>query len=411
MNFELFVTKRLIAAKKYKNSISAPIIKIGILSIAIGIIVMLIAIATGVGLQKKIRDKVSGFNGHIQVINFDTNQSLVSLVPLSKNQDFVYKVKKLDQFSHIQTFAKKAGIIKTASDFEGVIVKGVGNDYQWNFLKEYLIVGELPQYDKEISNEILISKTIANRLQLKIGQNTIVWFVREEENKPPQIRNFKIKGIYNTGFPEFDNSFVIADIRHIQKLNKWKADEVGGFEIFIKNFDKVKEVGNEVYKMLPTHLNSTTIVEEFPLIFEWIALFDTNIITIIILMILIAGFNMITALLVLIMEQTRMIGILKSMGTTNWQIRKIFLYQATYLVIRGLFWGNLIGLGLLFAQKYLGIITLNPETYYVDKAPVYISLGYILILNLGVVFLSYLMLLIPSYYISRITPVKAIRFE
>jgi lipoprotein-releasing system permease protein len=186
---------------------------------------------------------------------------------------------------------------------------------------------------------------------------------------------------------------------------------VGGFEVFIKDFDQIKTVGAEVYRLLPTHINSTTILEQFPLIFEWIALFDSNIAAIIIIMVLIAGFNMITALLVLILEQTRMIGILKSLGSTDWQIRKIFLYQATYLVLKGLFWGNLIGLGLLFIQKYFGVISLNPETYYVDKAPVYLPLATIIIMNLGVVALSYLMLLLPSYYITKINPVKAINFE
>ncbi len=411
MNLELFISKRLITFKKHESSISSPIIKIGIASIALGIIVMLISIATGVGLQHKIREKISGFNGHIQIVNFDANQSWVTLVPISGNRKFVNEVKQNKNILSLQSFANKAGIIKTETDFEGIILKGVGTDFNWNFFKDYLIDGELPIYTSELSNDLLISKTIADKLQLKVGDETVLWFVREDIQKPPQVRKLKIKGIYSTGFPDFDNSFVIGDIKHIQKLNKWQPEEVGGFEVFIKDFDQIKTVGAEVYRLLPTHINSTTILEQFPLIFEWIALFDSNIAAIIIIMVLIAGFNMITALLVLILEQTRMIGILKSLGSTDWQIRKIFLYQATYLVLKGLFWGNLIGLGLLFIQKYFGVISLNPETYYVDKAPVYLPLATIIIMNLGVVALSYLMLLLPSYYITKINPVKAINFE
>lgn len=411
MNLELFISKRLITFKKHESSISSPIIKIGIASIALGIIVMLISIATGVGLQHKIREKISGFNGHIQIVNFDANQSLVTMVPISGNRKFMNEVKQNKNILSLQAFANKAGIIKTETDFEGIILKGVGTDFNWNFFKDYLIDGKLPIYTLELSNDLLISKTIADKLQLKVGDETVLWFVREDIQKSPQVRKLKIKGIYSTGFPDFDNSFVIGDIKHIQKLNKWQPEEVGGFEVFIKDFDQIKTVGTEVYRLLPTHINSTTILEQFPLIFEWIALFDSNIAAIIIIMVLIAGFNMITALLVLILEQTRMIGILKSLGSTDWQIRKIFLYQATYLVLKGLFWGNLIGLGLLFIQKYFGVISLNPETYYVDKAPVYLPLATIIIMNLGVVALSYLMLLLPSYYITKINPVKAINFE
>ena len=204
---------------------------------------------------------------------------------------------------------------------------------------------------------------------------------------------------------------MLGDIKHIQRLNKWSPDEVGGFEVIIDDFDAIDAVAQEVHLSIPSTLNSYSIKEKFPLIFEWISLFDSNTTVIIFIMILVAGFNMITALLVLILERTQMIGILKALGDTNWHIRKIFLYQATYLIFIGLIWGNLIGLGLLFAQKYFGIIKLDPATYYVDTAPVYINLGYILILNLGVIVLSYAMLLLPSYFITKISPIKAIKFE
>ena len=411
MNYELFIAKRLIASKKYKSSISAPIMKIGVIAIALGIIVMLIAIATGVGLQKKIREKISGFNGHIQIVNYDYNNSLVSVKPVSTKQDFYPVFKGIDGIKNVQVYAQKAGIIKTKTDFEGVILKGVGGDYDWSFFKDYLIRGEVPNYGTKRSDAILISESIAKRLQLDVGDQPAIWFVRKDPTKPPQVRKLLIKGVFNSGFPEFDDSYVIGDIKHIQRLNKWKEDEVGGFEVLLDNFDDIDLKSREIHTSIPPTLNSISIKNKFPLIFEWISLFDSNIIVIIFIMILVAGFNMITALLVLILERTQMIGILKALGDTNWHIRKIFLYQATYLIVKGLLWGNIIGIGLLLLQKYFGIISLNPETYYVDKAPVYIHIEYILLLNLGVVILSYAMLIIPSYSITKISPVKAIRFE
>ena len=411
MNYELFIAKRLIASKKYKSSISAPIIKIGMIAIALGVIVMLIAISSGIGLQKKIREKVSGFNGHIQIVNYDYNNSLVSVKPISTLQDFYPNFKDVEGIENVQIFAQKAGIIKTKTDFEGIILKGVGTDYNWKFFENYLVSGRIPTYTDERSDAILISQSIADRLQLKVGDSPAIWFVRQDLNKPPQIRKLEITGIYNSGFQEFDDSFVLGDIKHIQRLNKWEPDQVGGFEVIIDDFDAIDTIAQEVHLAIPSTLNSYSIKEKFPLIFEWISLFDSNIVVIIFIMVLVAGFNMITALLVLILERTRMIGVLKALGDTNWHIRKIFLYQATYLIIKGLIWGNIVGLGLLFAQKYFGIITLNPETYYVDKAPVYLNLGYILMLNLGVIVLSYTMLLLPSYFITKISPIKAIKFE
>ena len=411
MNYELFIAKRLIASKKYKSSISAPIIKIGMIAIALGIIVMLISIATGVGLQEKIREKITGFNGHIQIVKYDFNNSMVSVKPISTQQDFYPDFTSVEGVHNIQAFAQKAGIIKTETEFEGIILKGVGTDYNWSFFKDYLVSGRLPSYTEKRSDDILISKSIADRLQLIVDDEVAIWFVRNDLKKVPQVRKLHITGIYNSGFPEFDNSFVIGDIKHIQRLNKWKPHEVGGFEVILDDFDDIDDIAPQVRTVIPSILNSYSIKDKFPLIFEWISLFDSNIIAIIFLMVIVAGFNMITALLVLILERTQMIGILKALGDTNWHIRKIFLYQATYLIIKGLFWGNVIGLSLLFIQKYFGVISLNPETYYVDKAPVYISIGYILLLNLGVIVLSYAMLLIPSYFITKISPVKAIRFE
>ncbi len=412
MNYELFVTKRLLTAKKYKSSVSAPIIKIGIIAIALGVIVMLIAIATGIGLQKKIREKISGFNGHIQIVHYDMNQSLESLKPLVLPDSVLQAVKQMKGVKQLYPVVQKAAILKTASDFEGVVLKGVSPEYPKAFFQDFMIAGSFPVYGKKRSDSILISQNIADKLHLKTGDRAHFWFVRRKEaHAIPKVRNFYIKGIYNTGFPEFDNSYIICDIKHLQRLNKWKRAEVGSYEVLLHNFDAIESESKSLGRLLPPTLNAVTIKDKFPLIFEWISLFDSNIIVIIFIMILVAGFNMITALLVLILERTNMIGILKSLGSTDWQIRKIFLYQATYLILRGLFWGNLIGVGMLLLQKYTGVIRLNPETYYVNKAPVYLNVTYIILLNFGVVALSYLMLLIPSYFITKINPAKAIRFE
>ena len=411
MNYELFIAKRIIAAKQYKSSISSPIIKIAISAIAVGIIVMMIAIATGFGLQEKIREKLSGFNGHIQITNFDNNNSEITLNPVSKNQDFYPEFKNINNITNVQVFATKGGIIRTETDFEGIILKGVASDYDWTFFNEYLVEGTFPDFNNDVTNDVLISKEISNRLHINLGDTFNILFVKDDPSKAPWLRVVKVVGVYNSGFQDFDENFVIADIRHIQKMNRWTEEQVGGFEVLISNFDEIGLKSNQIYKETTSTLNSQSIIEKYPGIFEWISLFDNNIYLIIVIMILVAGINMITALLVLILERTQMIGILKALGSTNVSIRKIFLYNAGYLVLKGLFWGNLIGLSILFSQKYFGFITLDPETYYVNEAPVFIDFWYIILLNICTLLLCLLMLIIPTLLITKIDPVKSIKFE
>lgn len=411
MNYEFFIAKRIIGSKAYKSSVSAPIIKIGIAAIAIGIVVMLIAIATGIGLQQKIRDKVVAFNGHVTITNFDSNVSDESEIPISIHQDFYPEFKNIDGIRHVQATATKFGVIRTATDFEGVVLKGVGSDYDWGYFKEFLIEGRLPDYSGEMSNEVLISQYLANRLQFKLDESFQTVFKKESIDEMPFLRAFKIVGIYNSGFKELDEKFVMGDIRHVQRLNKWDEDQVGNFEVFIDDFKQIEAKGMEIYQNIPSDLDATTVEQKYISIFEWIKIFDNNTYGIIGIMILVAGINMITALLVLILERTQMIGILKALGSNNWSIRKVFLYNATYLIGLGLFWGNLIGLGMLLVQKYLGLVPLNPEVYYVSEAPVYLNLDYVLLLNLGTFVVCLLMLLIPSVIITKISPVKAMRFD
>jgi lipoprotein-releasing system permease protein len=411
LNYELFIAKRIISAKQHKNSVSSPIIKISILAIAIGMIVMLFSIATGTGLQKKIKEKISGFNGDVQIMTYDANNSKITLNPVSLHQNFYPDFKEVPNVKKVQAYATLAGIIRTSENFEGVILKGVNADYDWTFFKDYLVTGKIPDLKGEISNEILISGITSKRLKLKTGDSFYMFFVKDDPNKAPNARKFVVSGIFDSGFQEIDEGFIVGDMRHIQKINKWEADQVGGFEVLLHDFDQLKQSGNDIYDNIDPKLNAFTIAEKYPAIFEWLDLFDVNIAVIIGIMILVAGINMITALLVLILERAPMVGVLKALGNNNWSIQKIFLYNAAYLIGIGLFWGNLIGLGLLFLQKKFGIITLNPENYYVTQAPVHLNLYHILLLNFGTLLLCMIMLLIPSYIVSKISPVKAIKFN
>ena len=383
------------------------------MAIAIGLVMMLIAIATGVGLKMKIREKVTAFNGHIQIYNYDNNASDVSVVPLSRNQDFYPEFKGIDGIRHIQVVASKGGIIRTEKTFEGIIAKGIAADYNWDVFDEYIIEGRRPDYTGDLNTEVLLSQLMANRLELKVGDRFFAFFLKDDDaSQTPNQRRFEIVGIYDSGFEEFDASYVFVDIRHIQRMNKWEEDQIGNFEIFLDDFDDIDEKTQAIYGQTVSYLDTQSIKTRYYKIFEWIDLFDFNIALIIGIMIIVGGINMITALLVLILERTPMIGILKALGSTNWSIRKIFLINAGYLIGIGLLCGNIIGLGLIYLQHTYRFLKFpNPEEYYIDYIPVYISPLTVLLLNIGVMALCLLMLLIPSRSIARITPVKAIRFE
>ena len=413
MNLEFFIAKRLISGKELKNSVSAPILKIAIAAIAIGLVMMLIAIASGVGLKQKIREKVAAFNGHIQIQNYDNNNSQVTTVPISKNQEFYPDFNLTEGVSHIQAIATKGGIIRTEDTFEGMLAKGVGADYNWSMIDEYLVDGRLPNYNDELNDEVLISALKANLLRLNVGDSFYAVFLKDNDpSKLPNNRRFNIVGIYDSGFEEFDRDMVFVDIRHIQRMNRWEADEIGNFEIFLDDFDDIDAKTNEIYGLTQSNLDTRNIKSEYYKIFEWIGLFDFNIALIIGIMIIVGGINMITALLVLILERTQMIGVLKALGSSNWSIRKVFLYNGAYLILLGLFWGNLLGVGLILLQgQYRFLRFPNPEEYYIDYIPVHLEFGTVLLLNIGVLVLCVLMLLVPSYAISKIAPVKAIKFE
>ncbi|KQC31889.1 transmembrane permease [Nonlabens sp. YIK11] len=410
MNLEYFIARRVQHSTEYKNSVSAPIIKIATAAIAIGMIVMIIAVATGVGLQKKIREKVSAFNGDITISLFDRNNSITTVRPIDINQEFYPDFTSVPQVTHVQAVATKGAMIRTATDFEGVILKGVGTDYRWESFKDFLIEGSLPDVSQEAtSKDILISDDIARRLQLKVGDKAPTYFMKE--NEEPLARAFNVIGIYDSGLAEYDTKFIVGDIRNIQKINKWDDSEIGKFEVFIDDFGNVDEIGRNVFLQVPQLLDARTIKDQYPTIFQWLALLDSNVYGIIAIILIVGIINMITALLVLILDRTGMIGLLKSLGATDWTVRKIFLYNAMTLILRGLFWGNLIGLGLVGLQYFFAPLTLDPSTYYVTEAPVYISWWHVLVLNAGTFVICLLVLIIPTYIVSRISPVKAMRFE
>lgn len=411
MKFEWFVVKRLIKKSDFKNSISAPILKIASIAISIGVIMMLIAFATGLGLQNKIRDKIAAFNGHVTISEFTSNSTYEDFQPISKENDFYPDFNAVPSVDHIQATASKYGVIRTEKDFEGVIAKGVGEDYRWDYLKEYLLEGKLPDLSTKNSQEVLISDNIADRLEFKVGDQLIIYFLSNKNSERPRLLALNIVGIFDSGFKDFDDQFIFLDIDQVQRINKWDEDQVGNFEVFLKDFSSIDRSGEEIYATIDSFLNAETIIDQYPSIFDWLKMFDFNILIIFIVMIAVSAINMITALLVLILERTQMVGIFKALGASNWQIRKMFILQAGYLIIKGLFWGNLIGLGLLFAQQYFGFIQLDKSTYYVSQAPVYLSLDYVLGINLGVIICCILIMIIPSYLIRKISPVEAIKFE
>ncbi len=367
---------------------------------------MLIAIGTGRGLQEEIKAKISSFNGHISIANFDNNNSSDSVQPISITD---INLEQFGGIEYVNNVAYLTGVIKTKTSFQGVVLKGIQKNYQWGNFPEYITKGELPEFDDKTSREVLMSEQIAQKFNLQVGDRFQLYFL--STGPIPTRRVLKIAGLYSTGFPDFDETYVIGDLRHIQKLNKWQPDEIGNVEIVLQNFDEIDSKTEELYQNTSATLDVVNIKEQFGDIFSWISLFDLNIAIIIIIMIIVGGINMITALLVLILERTHMIGVLRVLGSSKKSIQSIFIIQASYLIGMGLFWGNFIGLGLLFFQQKTNIITLDPATYYVTAVPVNISFFHIIGLNGGTLIACLLMLIIPSFIISKIPPVQVLRLD
>ena len=408
MNFELFISRHII--RKEKENLSRPAVRIGIISIALGLAVMIVAISILTGFQKQIREKVSGFAAHITITSYDFNKSLESS-PVLINQPFYPHIDTLEDVRQIQVFATKGGIIKTEDEMEGVILKGVGRDYDWSIMQGWMIEGRIPEYHDSIrSTDIVISSTIADKLGFSVGDDVRMYFITEGE-KQPRGRKFHLTGIYSSGLGEFDNHFIYGDIRQIQRLNNWNEDMVSGFEVMVNDFNRLEETGRMVKSQIGYHLKSETVKQTEEQIFSWLELQDMNVVVIIILMVVVAGFSMISALLILILEKTSMIGILKALGANNYSIDHIFFYNAVYIISIGLFFGNLIGIGLCLLQSYFSLIPLSVESYYVSTVPIDLSWILILDLNIATFALCIMWVMIASGVISHITPVKAIQYK
>ena len=406
MNTELFIAGRMLSQNK--SSFSRPFVRIAIIGVALGLAIMFVSIAILTGFQKQIREKVCGFAGQIRISHFEENTTFEPK-PIAASQEFLPRLKNMKGIRHIQVFATKAGIIKTKDQIEGVILKGIGPDYDWSFFRDKMKEGSsitIPDTGK--TNDVMISMSLASLLRLKLHDDLRMYFISGDVTL---ARKFNIAGIYETGLGEFDKLFIFCDIRHIQKLNNWEPDQVGGFEILVDNFNDIDRIGTEIYHMTGFSLDAKTIRQLYPQIFDWLGLQDINVMIILVLMILVSGITMISTLLILILEQTGLIGILKTLGMKNRNIRKIFLYNAIYITGIGMLWGNIAGFVLCILQQKYGIVPLPQESYYVPVVPVNLDALNILLLNGGTLVICFFMLIMPSYIITRISPIRAIRFD
>ena len=414
MNTELYIARRLYSEGADEKKISRPIISIAIIGIALGLAVMILSVAIVTGFKSEIRNKIIGFGSHIQIVNYDANTSFETQ-PIGMDQDFYPGLDSLEGIKHIQPFAIKAGILKTRDNIQGAVLKGVGPDFDWSFFRENITRGSAFQVsDTATTDQIVLSQYIANLLELDTADYVGMYFVED----PPRMRRFQVAGIYNTGLQELDEQFIIGDIKHVQRLNNWDPKQVSGFEVLIDDFDKIPSFAsmirnNYTYKVLSdgSKLRVISITEKYPQIFDWLEVTDINVWVILILMIAVAGFNMISGLLILILERTNMIGLFKAMGSKNWNIRKIFLYLSSFLIGKGMLWGNIVGIALCLLQQQFGLIKLDPTNYMLTDVPINLKILHIILLNVGSLAITVLMLVIPSYVIAKISPIKTIRFN
>jgi lipoprotein-releasing system permease protein len=405
LNFPFFIAKRLSTDRQ--SGFSALIIRIAIVAVAISVAVMIIAVAIVKGYKYEIRNKIIGFNTHIQISRLDMNNSYQS-TPLVADTLLEHLLASTDGIVHVQRFAVKAGIIKTKDEFEGVVLKGIDRNYNWRFIREHLQEGTvLSLPDSVTSNDIILSQKTVDKLRLKLGDPVVMCFVQE----PLRVRKLKLAGIYKTGFDEMDALYAFADMRHIQKLNSWGPDQVNGYEISLSDYDRLDEITGKVMGIVPYNMDVQSIRKMHPQLFDWLNLLDLNTVIIIILMIVVACINMSTALLILIVERSNMIGILKALGARNMAVGNLFLYMAAYLMAGGMLIGNIVGIGLCWSQQKWAWFKLPQESYYLSEVPIRFDTTDILLINGGAFIVCLLVLIVPSRFVLRISPVKAIRFE
>lgn len=402
-----FIADRLFSLAK--KNLSSTVMRLAVTSVALAIIVMLIAWAVVVGFKNGIRDKVIGFVAPIHVQALDRNES-VEETPFVLDEKLVSRLSSVEGVRHYQLAANKAGMIKTEDEIQGVVLKGVDQNYDWTYFSSCLLEGRIPQFTDSVrSTEVLVSKVIANKMLLNLDDDVRVWFV--DKDMQARGRKFQIVGIFETGLYEFDERFVFADLNQIRRLNGWEDQEAGLLEIWLDDNADIDVVNDKLYRALPAELTSYTARESNPQIFDWLDLLDTNVWLIMLLMFLVAGITVVSMLLIIIIERTSTIGLLKAMGATNKFVRNVFLMRSLKILGIGMLIGNIVGLGFCFLQKYTGVIKLPAETYYLSAVPIELHVGTVLLVNLGTFLLWMLMLLIPTAVINRISPTKSIRFD
>lgn len=414
MNLELFIARKIHFSKQGERQATPPAIRIAMIGIALGLAVMILSVAIVIGFKKEVRNKVIGFGSHIQITNFDNNSSYQTK-PIAVSDSFLVALKERSGIRHVETFATKPGILKTETDFQGIVLKGVDRQYDWSFFQKNLKEGEVFQLDSaKRSSDVIISRYLSDLVGLKVGDSFLTYFVEEDV----RARKFHITGIYETGFADYDKLFVIADIRQVKRLNGWSDDQVSGVELLVDDYGQVDSLAENLYFELMDKQDREgntyyvrSIKELNPMIFSWLEVLDINVVVILVLMLAVAGFTMISGLLIIILERTNMIGILKALGENNRSIRKIFLYVSFFLIGKGMLWGNVIGISLSLLQSYTHLIKLDSSIYYLDAVPVDLNVVSLALLNIGTLLVSMLMMLGSSYLITRISPAKSIRFE
>jgi len=423
LNFSTYIAKRILHSEKETGNMSRPIIKIGIAGIALGIAVMIITLAIVTGFQQQITKKITTFTSHLQINDYDQNQSLEPN-PITVSDSILQQLMLIPNVKLIQPFATKNGILKTKTDNEGIVLKGVDNTYDWSNLKPYIKEGTVLSLDKDtVSKQIFISTTLAKKLNIKLNQKMLVYFMSKKKisdstmrsttyiDYEPRVKDFYVRGIFNTGFSDIDKNLVFVDLKQIQTLNYWKSNEVAGYEMFLKNFDFLEQSLEDVNDKVGYNYTVSSAKQIQSSIFSWLEMIDVNAVVIITLMVLVAAINMISALLILILERTNMIGLLKAFGSSKQAIRTIFFHVSLQLLLKGLIIGNVIGVGFCIIQYFFNIIPLNSATYYLDSVPINLSLWHVLFVNMGTVATCMLMLFLPTLILNKISPIKAIQFS
>lgn len=392
--------------KSEQSNYSKPIVKVTIAGVALGVILMLFALFITAGYKKEIRNKMVSLGSHIRISSVEQNYSF-DLLPFDRTLPFINELSKNPHIKNVQFYATKVGILKTQNHIEGIVLKGIDSTFSWALFRSHIVVGNQPIYHLDsVSNKILISKTLASKLQIQVGDRVGAYFIHD----PPRQRSFVVEGIYQTDLPEVDSRFVLTDIRHVQRLNDWTPIQISGIEILIDDYNKLDALGEQLHSQLPFNLKAETIKQLYPNIFEWLELFDTNVIVLLAITIIVCIISMISTFLIIVLEQTRNIGILKTLGLNHKRVVHLFLVIASRLVLRGLFWGNIIAIGTSILQMTLHLIPLDPATYHVSYIPISIHPATLLWVNLLVFSSCMLALLYPAYYISkRISPIEAIR--